>query len=390
MVQDAKVVDVEDANCSLKHRLLYRAAVWGHLEAVKWLVNHGADVQTRSGEEGIMALHGSAVTNNVLVLQYLVREAKAPLEARAAHRHFTALHLAAPEGQEAAVKWLVEHGADMYAEDSDGRLPMDVGQTNGHEGVVAYLEQRERDVEEQHRVAHNQRRREKAKRARQRHRDAAEAAAVAALQLGEEQQQQEEEEEEEAQGQPMAAAAATAHEDEKEEETAGGAEEGEQSMANESVPAALPALANLSLGQDDEEAAAPPPPKPTAVPPPAEGAVNCGAAAGGELENEAQVVQEEDVPMDVDEWLLQGFPSMFIDPISLGLLEDPVVAMDYHTYSRASIQGHIDHCARKGAELLSPLTGLSMGATLMPNFSMRSGMADYVDGRLKEWEQLQQ
>ncbi len=71
-----------------------------------------------------MAHHAAAAYGHVEVLGYLVLRAGAPVSAPAGEDRSTALHIAAEEGQLAAVRWLVEAGgADMQARDDYGRRP---------------------------------------------------------------------------------------------------------------------------------------------------------------------------------------------------------------------------------------------------------------------------
>lgn len=65
----------------------------------------------------------------------------------------------------------------------------------------------------------------------------------------------------------------------------------------------------------------------------------------------------EEEPFDMEGFWLDGAPEDFIRPLSLCLFEDAVVAMDGITYSRKSIQAHIDFCVEKGMPLTSPMTG---------------------------------
>ena len=129
-------------------RLLYIACRYGHLPLVKWLVvEGGASVTGRSTESEVMAHHAAAayghlevccvcvcvcvlleqackqsLTNTPIytrihthtyththtqVLQFLIQEGGAPVEATAADR-MTCLHIAAEEGHVEVVKWLVE------------------------------------------------------------------------------------------------------------------------------------------------------------------------------------------------------------------------------------------------------------------------------------------
>lgn len=126
-----------------------------------------------------------------------------------------------------------------------------------------------------------------------------------------------------------------------------------------------------------------PPAAPT-VPTRAAGQDNAGAS-----EDPARPAHHDGAAVDVEEWLLDGCPDEYIDPISLELLEDPVCAMDGHVYSRSSMEAHMARCASKGIELFSPMTLEPMGAHLVSDFTLRSIVAGYVDGRLKELEALQ-
>lgn len=133
-------------------------------------------------------------------------------------------------------------------------------------------------------------------------------------------------------------------------------------------------MASLSIGGGDEAVAAP------EVPPQEAAALSSTAA---KQEKPPQELSEE-------EWILQGCPDDLIDPITLGLLEDPVSCTDGHVYSRHSIRAHIDHCASKGLELRSPMTGEAMEPAYMPVFLIKRMVADYVEGKRKQWQEQQQ
>lgn len=77
-----------------------------------------------------------------------------------------------------------------------------------------------------------------------------------------------------------------------------------------------------------------------------------------------------------------GAPENLICPLSLCLLEDVVIAMDGISYSRRSIQAHIDYCVEKGKPLTSPMTGERMEGMLVPDVMGRS--MEYVQGKKRE------
>ncbi len=74
--------------------------------------------------------------------------------------------------------------------------------------------------------------------------------------------------------------------------------------------------------------------------------------------------------------------------ISLCLLEDPVFTSDGQTYSRQCIQDHMDHCARKGKPLTSPMTNLPIEPTLTENVMARRLVSNYVQEKRKELEEM--
>eukprot|EP00961_Rhodomonas_salina_P192619 2599894-Rhodomonas_salina.1 len=82
------------------------AASAGSLEAVKWIVEKGADIQ------------------------------------RAKNDGRTALIIAAEYGHEECVKYLVGVGADIYAEKDDGWTALMCAAAEGFEGTVKFLLQR--------------------------------------------------------------------------------------------------------------------------------------------------------------------------------------------------------------------------------------------------------
>jgi len=68
------------------------------------------------------------------------------------------------------------------------------------------------------------------------------------------------------------------------------------------------------------------------------------------------------------------------------LFEDLVMAMDGISYSRQSIQAHIDFCEEKGKALTSPMTGEGMEESLVPNVMARRMVLEYVQEKKVEWD----
>lgn len=82
---------------------LHGAALNGHIEIVKTLIDHGADVNVIEGQRQ------------------------------------TPLHCAARKGKVNVVKFLVEKGANVNAQERDGLTPLDYAAKNGEEETVSVL-----------------------------------------------------------------------------------------------------------------------------------------------------------------------------------------------------------------------------------------------------------
>ena len=89
------------------------------------------------------------------------------------------------------------------------------------------------------------------------------------------------------------------------------------------------------------------------------------------------------MPFDMEGFLLDGASEDYLCPVSLCLLDDAVVAMDGITYSRKSIQAHIDFCKETGKPLTSPMTGERMEAMLVPNVLIRRIVSEYVQKKMR-------
>jgi hypothetical protein len=137
--------------------LLFSAAGKGHRETVEWLLNHGADPNRRCDEnDALLApLHVAAWIGQVEISRILIhfkvdqnaldRSGQTPLhlasDISTASRllehgvdvdnsHSTALHLASRNSSFEVTCLLLEHGADLNAEDEWGRTPFPVA--SGH------------------------------------------------------------------------------------------------------------------------------------------------------------------------------------------------------------------------------------------------------------------
>jgi hypothetical protein len=59
-------------------------------------------------------------------------------------------------------------------------------------------------------------------------------------------------------------------------------------------------------------------------------------------------------------------------PISFGIMYEPVIAMDGHSYERTAIEEWIETRLRKGQPITSPLTNDLMERNVIPNLALRN------------------
>ncbi|KAJ7759531.1 ankyrin repeat-containing domain protein [Mycena metata] len=116
---------------------LFVASQNGHLDVVKFLIEHGADVNAEN-EDGCTSLYLASRNGRLEVVKFLI-EHGANINA-SDNDGYTSLSIASANGHLDVVKFLIEHGADINAKDQDGHLTsLYVASANGHLDVVKFL-----------------------------------------------------------------------------------------------------------------------------------------------------------------------------------------------------------------------------------------------------------
>jgi ankyrin repeat protein len=128
------------------------AARNGHLEVVKYLAEHGADIDKSDNNRDKTPLLAASFKGHFDIVKYLV-EKGAKVNAQSING-FTPLHDAAYVGNLEIVKYLVEHGANVHIRNKHNQTPAETavegsrraaanGRTNAtpedYEKVISYL-----------------------------------------------------------------------------------------------------------------------------------------------------------------------------------------------------------------------------------------------------------
>ena len=79
--------------------------------------------------------------------------------------------------------------------------------------------------------------------------------------------------------------------------------------------------------------------------------------------------------------LFQGGIADFICPMTNAFYEDPVVAEDRRTYSRAALLEYFDSCKQNNFQITSPLTREPMTESIVDDKDMAKAIREYKEKR---------
>jgi ankyrin repeat protein len=114
------------------------ATYFGHFDAVKLLLDNGADPHIASSNVmHVTPLHSACATSNYDIAEVLL---KSGVNVNAKQQSgVTPLHSAAHNGQARLARLLIEYGADINALTDNGQSPKDMADEKGHTEVAGLL-----------------------------------------------------------------------------------------------------------------------------------------------------------------------------------------------------------------------------------------------------------
>ena len=127
---------VVDISCLWERTPLHAASLQGNIDTVRWLLDHGADANSRQ-DDLWTPLHLTAWRGRPKVARALL-ERNADIHSRSDDGR-APLHMASEFGHPDVVQLFLEHGADMYARDDEGSTPLHLASSNGRIEVVRLL-----------------------------------------------------------------------------------------------------------------------------------------------------------------------------------------------------------------------------------------------------------
>lgn len=127
-----------DAQNHIKETALHLAAKHNNADIAPILIRYGANVNA-ANVNSYTPLHLAVRNNNIVIVQALLMARSIDIEARIYRCEYTALHIAAQQGNTDIMKLLIDAGAKINATDNDHWTPILVAAANGHTACVEIL-----------------------------------------------------------------------------------------------------------------------------------------------------------------------------------------------------------------------------------------------------------
>lgn len=128
------------------------AAFFGHLDAVRYLLQNGAEVNVISRNTlKVMPIHSSVAGQHLEITRALLEHGAQVNVTQ--QDDYTPLHEAAQNGQVAMIRLLMAYGADPALRKTDGETPADTARKHNHPDAAAEIEKLSRNLTTMNHVA---------------------------------------------------------------------------------------------------------------------------------------------------------------------------------------------------------------------------------------------
>lgn len=106
---------------------------------IRYLIEHGADVNSGDPEDGISPIHFAALHNSPECLSYLLSVGADVNQPNFSDEPYRPIHHAAWNSNLDMIKVLVEHGADVNCQNEYGDTPFSIALHNDNFDIADYL-----------------------------------------------------------------------------------------------------------------------------------------------------------------------------------------------------------------------------------------------------------
>jgi ankyrin repeat protein len=117
------------------------AAFFGHLEAVKVLIDAGADIHAAATNAfKVQAIHAAVASKNLDIVRAVLDAGADPNAAQ--QQDFRPIHEAGSSGNRDLAELLMKHGADPTVKNDEGKTAIALAREKGHADFADWLEKR--------------------------------------------------------------------------------------------------------------------------------------------------------------------------------------------------------------------------------------------------------